>query len=54
MKIQIGKDWFNKNVRSEEGYNFDETNEIYIKTITEDELNLEFSKNGEFRNISVI
>ena len=53
MKIKIAQDWFDNNVRSEEGYTFDETNKIYTKTITEDELELEFSQNGEFRKISV-
>merc|ERR1712176_1292942 len=43
MMIQIAKDWFDNNLSGEEGYTFDSANEIYTKTITEDELNLEFS-----------
>ena len=53
MKIKIAKDWFDNNVSRGEGYTFNETNEIYTKTITEDELNLEFSPEGEFEKISV-
>ena len=53
MKIKIAKDWFDNNVSRGEGYTFNETNEIYTKTITEDELNLEFSPDGEFGKISV-
>jgi len=43
MKIRIAKNWFDNNLSGEEGYTFNETSEIYTKTITEDELNLEFS-----------
>ena len=53
MKIRIAKDWFDNNLSGEEGYTFNETSEIYTKTITEDELNLEFSPEGEFEKISV-
>ena len=53
MTIKIAKDWFDNNVSGEEGYTFDSENEIYTKTITEDELNLEFSPEGEFEKISV-
>ena len=53
MKIRIAKNWFDNNLSGEEGYTFNETNAIYTKTITEDELNLEFSPEGEFEKISV-
>ena len=53
MTIKIAKDWYDNNVSGEEGYTFDSANEIYTKTITEDELNLEFSPEGEFGKISV-
>ena len=53
MKIRIAKNWFDNNLSGEEGYTFNETSEIYTKTITEDELNLEFSPEGEFEKISV-
>ena len=53
MKIRIAKNWFDNNLSGEEGYTFNETSEIYTKTITEDELNLEFSPEGESEKISV-
>ena len=50
MTIEIAQDWFNNNISGQEGYTLDSENEIFTKTISEDDLNFEFSSNtdGEF------
>ena len=50
MTIEIAEDWFNNNIFGETGYTFDSENEIFTKTILEDDLNFEFATDadGEF------
>ena len=51
MTIQIAQDWFNNNISGQEGYTLDSENEFNTKTITEADLNFEFSTDteGEFK-----
>lgn len=51
MTIEFAQDWFDNNISGEVGYTFDSENETYTKTISENDLNLEFSNDGEFRQI---
>ena len=53
MTIQISQDWFNNNISDQEGYTLDSENEVFTKTIQEDDLNFRFSTDadGEFKNI---
>ena len=50
MTIEIAQDWFNNNISDQTGYSLDSENEIFTKTILEDDLNFEFSTDtdGEF------
>ena len=57
MTIEIAEDWFNNNISGETGYTLDSENQIFSKTILEDDLTFEFSTDtdGEFfRVFSVI
>ena len=50
MTIEIAQDWFNNKISDQTGYSLDSENEIFTKTILEDDLNFEFSTDtdGEF------
>ena len=50
MTIEIAQEWFNNKISDQTGYSLDSENEIFTKTILEDDLNFEFSTdtNGEF------
>ena len=50
MTIEIAEDWFNNNISGETGYTLDSENQIFTKTILEDDLTFEFSSDtdGEF------
>ena len=50
MTIEIAQDWFDNNISEQQGYTFDSENEVYTKTISEADLNFEFSTDtdGEF------
>ena len=50
MTIEIAQDWFNNNISGQQGYTLDSENEVFIKTISENDLNFEFSgdTDGEF------
>ena len=50
MTIEIAEDWFKNNISGETGYTLDSENEIFLKTILEDDLTFEFSSDtdGEF------
>ena len=50
MAIEIDEDWFNNNISGETGYTLDSENEIFTKTILEDDLTFEFANDtdGEF------
>ena len=52
MTIEIAEDWFNNNIADDTGYTFDSENEIFIKTILEDDLTFAFSNDtdGKFLN----
>ena len=43
MTIQISQDWFDNNISGQQGYILDSENEVYTKTISEADLNFEFS-----------
>ena len=47
MTIQIAQDWFDNNISGLEGFVLDSENEIYTKTISEDELIFEFSSDTD-------
>ena len=50
MTIEIAEDWFNNNIADETEYTLDSENEIFTKTIVEDDLTFEFASDtdGEF------
>ena len=50
MTIEIAEDWFNDNISGETGYTLNSDNQIFAKTILEDDLTFEFSTDtdGEF------
>ena len=50
MTIEIAEDWFKNNISGETGYTLDSENEIFLKTILEDDLTFEFASDshGEF------
>ena len=50
MTIEIAKDWFHNNIPGQTGYILDSENEAYTKTISETDLNFEFSieSDGKF------
>merc|ERR1712136_692959 len=43
MTIEIAEDWFTNNISGETGYTLDSDNQIFSKTILEDDLTFEFS-----------
>ena len=50
MTIEIAEDWFNNNIADATGYSLDSEDQIFTKTILEDDLTFEFSTDtdGEF------
>lgn len=50
MTIRIAQDWFNNNLSGQEGYILDSDNQVFTKTIAEEDLNFEFSTDtdGEY------
>ena len=50
MTIEIAQDWFDNNISGQVGYTLDSENEVYTKTIEEEDLTFEFSTDtdGEF------
>ena len=50
MTIEIAQDWFDNNISEQQGYTLDSEIEVYTKTISEADLNFEFStdSDGEF------
>ena len=50
MTIEIAQDWFDNNISEQQGYTLDSENEVYTKTIDEEDLTFEFSTDtdGEF------
>ena len=50
MTIEIAQDWFDNNISGQQGFTLDSENEVYTKTISETDLNFEFSTDtdGEF------
>ena len=50
MTIEIAEDWFNNNISGETGYTLVSENQIFTKTILEDDLTFEFASDtdGEF------
>ena len=43
MTIEIAEDWFNNNISGATGYMLDSENQIFTKTVLEDDLTFEFS-----------
>ena len=43
MTIEIAEEWYNNNVSGATGYTLDSENQIFSKTILEDDLTFEFS-----------
>ena len=42
MTIEIAQDWFDNNISEQQGYTLDSENEVYTKTIEEEDLTFEF------------
>ena len=50
MTIEIAEDWFNNNISGSTGYTLVSEDQVFTKTILEDDLTFEFSTDtdGEF------